>query len=117
MTIYERAVQGQLESYNARDLEGFLSWYAEDVQGIEHDTGTVLFTNKDEMAPRYIERFKDRLLHCTVTNRMVLYRVVVDYESLTTSRGPVEAIVIYDVNPDGLIGRVRFAMGGKPKIT
>lgn len=117
MTIYERAIQGQLESYNARDLEGFLSWYADDVQGIDHDTGTVLFTNRDEMAPRYMERFKDSALHCTVLSRMVLNRVVVDYESLTTSKGPVEAIVIYDVNQDGLIGRVRFAMGGKPKIT
>jgi hypothetical protein len=111
VTIFERAVQGQLESYNAHDLEGFLSWYAEDVLGIDHDTGAVLFTNKTEMSPRYVERFKDAALHCTVVNRMVLNRVIVDHEKIITSGAPLEAIVMYDVNRNGLIGTVRFSRG------
>lgn len=113
MTIYEKAVQGQLESYNAHDLEGFLSWYAEDVQGIDNDTGALLFTNRTEMSPRYVERFKDTALHCTVVNRMVLHRTIVDHENVTTSTGRLEAIVMYDVNHDGLIGAVRFSMGAR----
>jgi hypothetical protein len=111
MTIYEQAVDGQLEAYNAHDLDGFLSWYTDDVQGFDLDTGKVLFTNKAEMAPRYVERFRDKLRHCTLVNRMVLHRTIVDHEQLTTSQGPLEAIAIYDVNEQGLINVVRFSMG------
>lgn len=111
MTIYEKAVDGQLAAYNAQDLEGFLSWYTDDVQGFDLDTGKVLFTSKADMAPRYVERFKDKLRLCTLVNRMVLHRTIVDHEQLTTSQGPLEAIAIYDVNEEGLINTVRFSMG------
>ena len=113
MAISEKAAQGQLDAYNAHDLGGFLSWYADDVQGIDHDTGEVLFASKAEMVPRYEERFRDAALHCALVNRMVLRDVVVDHEKITASSGQREAIVIYDVNPNGLIGRVRFSLGQK----
>lgn len=111
MTVFEKAVEGQLLAYNAHDLEGFLSWYTDDVEGHDLDTGAVLFTSKAEMAPRYVERFKDKQRHCVVVNRMVLHRTVVDHERLTTSGGPLEAIAIYDVTENGLIRAVRFSMG------
>jgi imidazolonepropionase-like amidohydrolase len=102
-------VQGQLNAYNARDLEGFLSFYAEDVQ---------LFTYPDSlrgqglngMRQRYGRLFKQApQLHAEVTNRMHLGATVIDYERVQgmSADGPVEAIAIYRVIDD-VIDRVEF---------
>lgn len=116
MTIYEKAAQGQLDSYNAHNLEEFLNWYADDVVGIDMDTNEVLFSGKDEMRPRYYERFKNKFLHCHLVNRMVLNRTVIDHELITWNedKETFEAIAIYDVGENGLINTVRFTKG-KPQ--
>jgi hypothetical protein len=102
-------VQGQLNAYNARDLEGFLSFYAQDV---------ALHTHPDSLMGRGIDgmrqgygRLFDRApqLHAEVTNRMHLGNTVIDYERVQglSADGPVEAIAIYRVT-NGVIDRVEF---------
>lgn len=113
MTIYENTIQGQLDSYNAHDLEGFISWYSEDIVGIDMDTDMILFSGKNEMKPRYKKRFDNEYLHCELINRMELNRTVIDYERITWNETSetYDAIAIYDVGKDGLIETVRFTKG------
>lgn len=114
MTIFEEAAQGQLEAYNARDLEEFLKWYDENIVAIDLDTDTVLFTGKNEMRPRYAKRFENQYLHCHLKNRMVLHRTVIDHEVITWNENTTdiyEAIAIYDIEENGLISKVRFTKG------
>lgn len=114
MTLFEEAAQGQLEAYNAHDLEEFLKWYAEDIVGIDLDTNTVLFTGKAEMRPKYAKRFENEYLTCNLKNRMVLHRTVIDHEEIIWKENKAdsyEAIAIYEVAEDGLITIVRFTKG------
>lgn len=113
MNIFEKAVQGQLDSYNKHDLDGFLAWYTEDVMAIDIDTDKILFASKEEMRPIYLEKFKNQYLHCELKNRMSLNRSIIDHEriTLTENNDKLEAIAIYDVNEDGLINIIRFTKG------
>jgi hypothetical protein len=113
MTIYEKAVQGQLDSYNAHNLEEFLNWYSEDIMGIDLDTDKILFSGKSEMRPRYKARFENKYLNCELVNRMVLNRTIIDHERITwdDSNETYDAIAIYDIGEDGLINAVRFTKG------
>jgi hypothetical protein len=101
--------QGQLNAYNARDLEGFLSFYTEDVQLFAYPdslTGQGL----DGMRQSYGRLFERApQLHAEVTHRMHLGTTVIDYERVQgmSADEPVEAIAIYRVT-DGLIDRVEF---------
>lgn len=109
----EKAAQGQLDAYNAHDIEAFLSWYSEDVKIYDLDTDTLRYEGKDEMRIRYSKTLQNEYLHCRLINRMVLNKTVIDQESVkvdeTDSRK--EVIAIYDVGDDGLIHNVRFTTG------
>jgi catechol 2,3-dioxygenase-like lactoylglutathione lyase family enzyme len=107
--VYERAAQGQLDAYNAHDIEGFLRWYTEDVVATEGD-GRVIFSGLEAMRERYTSLFKSEGLHCQLKNRMVLGQRVIDHERIVRHVGatPFEAIAIYTVTPQGLIQSVQF---------
>ncbi|MBN2793767.1 MAG: nuclear transport factor 2 family protein [Clostridia bacterium] len=109
----EKAAQGQLDAYNQRDIEAFLSWYTEDVKVYDLDTDELRYKGKEEMRKRYSKTFQNEYLYCSLVNRMVLNRTVIDQESVkideTDNRS--EVIAIYDVNEEGLIECVRFSKG------
>lgn len=113
MTKFEKAVQGQLEAYNARDIEGFMQWYAADVVAMDLDTDTILFSGKDNMRPRYAKKFENKYLYCELVNRMSLNRTVIDHERITNDESgkTFDAIAIYDIGLDGLISTIRFSKG------
>lgn len=113
MDKFEKAAQGQLDAYNAHNIDDFLQWYTEDVKAIDIDTDTVLFVGKEKMRAIYDERFKNDDLYCKLVNRMVLNRTVIDHEQITLHRDKdkMEAIAIYDIEENGLISTVRFTKG------
>lgn len=113
MNKFEKAVQGQLEAYNARDIDEFMKWYTEDVVAIDLDSDTVLFSGKDKMRPRYAKKFENKYLHCELVNRMSLNRTVIDHERITSDETgkTFDAIAIYDIELDGLISTIRFSKG------
>ena len=101
--------QQQANAYNARDLEAFLSFYADDVQA---------FTFPDRLMGGGIESMRQNYgrlfeqaprLHVEITNRMHLGNTVIDQELVRgmSAEGPMEAIAIYRIT-DGLIDQVRF---------
>jgi hypothetical protein len=109
----EKAAQGQLDAYNAHDIEAFLSWYSEDVKIYDLDTDTLRYEGKDEMRIRYSKTLQNEYLHCRLINRMVLNKTVIDQESVKVDETDTrkEVIAIYDIGNDGLIHSVRFTTG------
>jgi hypothetical protein len=106
-------VQQQLEAYNARDLERWLSTYAEDAeQYLLH--GGVLASGKDAIRKRMVERFADPALHAELASRTVMDNVVVDHEFITRTfpdgLATVEMMCIYEVLAGHII-KATFAIG------
>ena len=106
----ETVVQRQVEAYNARDIEAFLSFYADDVVVRRLPSGEVAWDSKEAMRPRYAKRFAENPeLFCTITTRIVHGDWVVDHELVTgvIDRPRVRAVATYEVK-DGLIQNVWF---------
>ncbi len=101
--------QMQLNAYNLRDLEAFLSVYTVDVE-VYTFPDTPIYTGIDEMRQVYADFFESAPgLHCRLVNRIDYENMVVDREIVTGVPGheTVEAVAIYEVQ-DGLIRRVWF---------
>lgn len=115
MTEAEAIVQRQLEAYNARDLEAWLSTYAPDARQYELHGG-VLASGHSEMRARMAARFEEPHLHATLLSRAVMGNVVVDHERVTRTfpegKGSVEMLCIYEVR-SGTIVKATFALGLK----
>jgi hypothetical protein len=106
----ETVVQRQVEAYNARDIDAFLSFYAEDAVIRRLPTGEISWDSREAMRPRYAKRFSENPeLHCTITQRVVHGEWVVDHELVTgvKDRPRVRAVAIYEVR-HGLIQNVWF---------
>jgi putative hydrolase of HD superfamily len=103
----------QLEAYNARDIDAFMSWWADDCQYYAFPS-TLLANGAAEIRERHIERFKEPDLLGQLLTRIVVGNVVVDYEMVrrTFVEGPgeVEVICTYEIE-GGKIAKAWFKMG------
>lgn len=106
----ELTVQRQLDAYNARDLDAFMAEYSDDVQLFRPPAPLPALVGKAAMAEHYAtRRFNLPGLHATLVHRMVLGNKVIDHEHITgLGDAPVEAAVVFEVNPQGLICKVWF---------
>lgn len=105
----EAIVDAQLAAYNRRDLEGFLSFYAEDAVLANHPD-EVTQTGKAEMRTRYQRRFSNPDVHAEIIKRITFGRFVIDHERVVAAppaTGKIEAVVVYEIK-DGKIVRVTF---------
>lgn len=97
----EEVVQHQLETYNARDLTGFMKLFSPDVKLYNHANGELLADGKTAVSRLYKNLFdKSPDLHSELTNRMVLGNTVIDHEKITGRMGNseiIELIVIYEL--------------------
>ena len=109
----EAIVQAQLEAYNARDLDAFLTTYAEDAELFEHPS-RLLASGMAQLRERYAARFADPDLHAVVVKRIVMGNFVIDHEKVTRmfAEGPgtVDAVAMYEVQGQR-IARVWFIFG------
>lgn len=104
----EAIVDAQLAAYNQRDLEKFLSFYADDAVLARHPD-QVTQTGKAEMRARYERRFSNPNVRAEVLERVVFDRFVIDHERVTAppAKGEIEAVAVYEIR-DGKIVRVTF---------
>ncbi|MDD1496861.1 nuclear transport factor 2 family protein [Agrobacterium sp. CNPSo 3708] len=113
----ELPVQKQLEAYNARDIDEFMRWWADDCQYFAFPS-TLLARNALEIRERHIERFKEPDLHGQLLSRIILEDMVIDHETVTRNfpegRGEVDVVYIYEVAL-GKIAKAWFKIG-KPRI-
>ncbi len=82
----EYLAQLQLDGYNTRDIEKFLSAYSENVE-IYLFPNELLYTGKEAMRKNYTEYFKKagEELYCNLDDRLVYQNFVFDKESITTA--------------------------------
>lgn len=106
-------VQKQLEAYNARDIDEFMLWWADDCQYYAFPS-TLLASGVADIRARHIERFKEPNLHGKLLNRVAVGNVVVDHETVVRDfpqgTGEVDVICIYEVE-NGKIAKAWFKLG------
>lgn len=104
----EAIVDAQLAAYNRRDLEGFLSFYAEDAVLAKHPD-QVTQTGKVEMRIRYQRNFSNPNVRAEIIKRVAFGRFVIDHERVVAppAKGEFEAVAVYEIK-DGKIVRVTF---------
>ncbi|WP_058043620.1 nuclear transport factor 2 family protein [Streptomyces roseifaciens] len=109
----EEIVDGQLAAYNARDLEAFLGYYAEDVPVCAFPSGDVLAdVSGAAFRKRYATLFAASPdLHAELVSRVTHGRIVIDQERVTGFMGNETrtAMAMYEVGQDR-IERVWFAV-------
>lgn len=108
-------VERQLDAYNAKNVEAWLSTYAEDAeQYILH--GECIARGHDQMRERILLRFAEPALHARLLSRTVMGNVVVDHECVTRNfpegKGTIELLCVYEVE-HGLIRKASFATGNQ----
>ena len=109
----EHPVAMQLNAYNARDIETFMPWWADDCQYYAFPS-TLLASSAAEIRERHVERFKEPDLHGRLLNRIVLGNMVIDHETVTRNfpegKGELDVVCIYEVE-HGKIAKAWFKMG------
>ncbi len=109
----ELPVQKQLEAYNARDIDAFMQWWADDCQYYEFPS-RLLASGAAEVRERHVARFREPDLHGTLVKRIAVANMVVDQETVTRTfpdgPGEVDVIAIYEVE-SGRIAKAWFKMG------
>ncbi|NBX81349.1 MAG: steroid delta-isomerase [Flavobacteriales bacterium] len=102
----EQIVQSNLEAYNNRDLETFMSWFSDDIALYSFGEMKLLASGKPAIEKLYKELFEaSPKLHSTILKRIVFENKVIDHESIVGRKGSsdvLEIVMIYEVK-DGKI--------------
>ncbi|GBQ85916.1 hypothetical protein AA13595_1761 [Gluconacetobacter johannae DSM 13595] len=114
-----RPVQKQLDAYNARDIDAFMRYWAEDCRYYEFPD-RLLARGAAEIRARHMARFQEPNLHGRLVNRMVVADMVVDHETVTRTfpdgAGEIDVVAIYEVK-NGVIARAWFKIGPPRLLT
>ena len=98
----EEVVQQQLEAYNSRDIDGFMSVIDQGVTMHDFSTGEVTLQGHDACKKVYTNLFEaSPKLHSKILTRTVFDNKVIDHEYITGRKGsetPIELVLIYEVN-------------------
>lgn len=103
-------VQGQLDAYNAQDVERFMTFYAPNAVLASHN-GDVLAEGAEAIRQRHVNLFATHPQNkARLVNRIAFANTVIDHEDV--ARAPdgerFEVAAIYTIK-NGLIARVDFA--------
>ena len=105
--------QAQLDAYNARDIDAFMAFWAEDAQVFAFPS-QLLAGGAAAIRERHVARFKEPNLFGRLLNRIAAGGMVVDHEVVTRTfpegRGQVEVIAIYEIE-GSRIRKAWFRMG------
>ena len=109
----EIVIQRQLDAYNAKNLDAWLSTYAPDAKQFELG-GQLLAAGHAQIRTRAAARFTEPDLRATLIRREIFGNVVVDHEDVTRTfpegPGQIELVCVYVVE-NGLIQSASFALG------
>ena len=106
-TLPRRVAERQIETFNARDIDGFMALYADDAVVAEFPSGKVLMTGKAAIRTHYSAMLKaNNIPPIRVEPRVVDGAFVVDHEVWDAKPGqPSAATWMYEIR-GGLIRRV-----------
>jgi hypothetical protein len=112
-TVMEQVVKKQLDAYNSKDIDLFMTCWADDALYYEFPD-TLLASGAAAIRERHLVRFQEPNLFGKLISRAVLHNKVVDFElvSCTFPDGPgyIDALCIYEVAGDK-ITKAWFVMG------
>lgn len=105
----EKVVQANLDAYNNRDIDGFMSYFSEDILVKNFDTGATSAQGRQAVREIYTRLFEaSPNLHSKILKRTVFDNKVIDHEYITGRNGspePLELVLVYEVR-DGTIFRI-----------
>lgn len=108
-------IQRQLDTYNARNVEGILATYAADAQQFEFPD-KLPASGTAQLRERFAARFHEPNFHAQLLHRTVMGNKVIDHEEVTRTfpegPGKIQLIAIYEVQ-DGKIAKAWFLSGVK----
>jgi hypothetical protein len=95
-------IDANLAAYNARDIDGFMRWFADDAEVIDQKTGAVVMRGLAEVRRAYAALFEaSPALHSSIRQRTVVGGFVADHEHVTgRAGGDVEILITYQVRDD-----------------
>lgn len=98
----EQIVQRQLDTYNARDIEGFMSLMSDEVSLYNLGDSKAISTGHKAVEAIYQNLFdKSPKLLSVLENRIVMGNIIIDHEKITGRMGNDEALeltVIYEID-------------------
>ena len=100
-------VQENLEFYNQRNIEGFMSSFSDSITLFTYEKMEPIAKGKDEIKILYKGLFEESpKLHSTILHRAVIGNKVIDHESIKGRRGskkPIKLVMIYEVSDDKIL--------------
>jgi hypothetical protein len=103
----EQVVQQNLEAYNQRNLEAFMSSFSEDIAIYNFSENSPITAGLDAVRKRYQDLFlQSPNLHSTILKRIVFDNKVIDHESIVGRLGAkdvLEIIMIYEVKDQKIL--------------
>lgn len=106
-------VQRQLEPYNAKNIDAWLSTYAPDAKQFNLHAECIA-AGHAELRQRIAIRFAEPDLHARLIQRIVMANIVVDHEVITRNftqgKGEIEMLCVYEIQ-QGLIQKASFSLG------
>jgi len=98
----EQVVQENLDFYNNRNIEGFMSSFSKSIKMYNIDEQKPTIVGFSEVKEVYNALFqKSPQLHSTILKRIVIGNKVIDHESIVGRNGSdevIELVLIYEVN-------------------
>lgn len=99
----EDIVQKQVEAYNNKDIESFLNFYSDTVK-IYNFPNQLEMDGKEAMRKSYTSFFNNaKVLHCTITNRIVQNNKVIDQELVKFNDTQFSGVAIYEIENNKII--------------
>ncbi len=93
----ETIVQKQVDAYNQKDIELFLSFYSDDVK-IYNFPNKLTSEGKEQLRKDFTEYFgKAKTLHCTISKRIVRKNIIIDEEQIKFNDFEFSGVAIYEI--------------------
>jgi hypothetical protein len=103
----EEIVQENLDFYNQRNLEGFMSSFTDNIALYTFGNTEPVAKGKEAIRNLYKGLFDaSPKLHSTILHRSVVGNKVIDHESIVGRKGsdfPIELVMIYEVSGDKIV--------------
>jgi hypothetical protein len=103
----EKVVQSNLNAYNNRDIDGFMSYMHPEIKIYTLGETVPVAVGLIQVRKMYQELFElSPQLHSTILNRMVFDNKVIDHERIVGRRGSpdnYELVLIYEVKDDKIV--------------
>ena len=98
-------VDRQIEAYNNRDIDAFMSCYSKKIK-IREFNGKIVFRGQKKMRILYSQMFNElNNLHCEIQQRIVKNGIIIDHEFIRgfPNKKEIHAVAIYTVENGKII--------------